>query len=152
MILMTVHYAGQSKEEKDVIQGIAYFFYSVFVLEAIIKLIGLGSNYFTDPWNKYDFIIVLGATLGLVLTLIEGFPHAILQLLKTMINTRMFKLVKRSKSLSFMFNTLMATIPALLNVGGLLLIFLYIYAILGVFLFSEVKVQDNAPLTENLNF
>jgi hypothetical protein len=64
----------------------------------------------------------------------------------------MFKLVKRSTSLSFMFNTLMATIPALLNVGGLLVLLLFIYSILGVFLFAEVKIDDNPPLTSNLNF
>lgn len=131
---------------------IAYFFYGVFVIEALIKLIALGKDYFSDSWNKYDFIIVVGATLGYVFALIDGFPHALLQLLKTTINTRMFKLVKRSKSLSFMFNTLMATIPALLNVGGLLLIFIYIYSVLGVFVFAEVSLENNPPLNQSLNF
>lgn len=73
-------------------------------------------------------------------------------LLNTFINTRTFKLVKRSDSLYFMFNTLIATIPALLSVGGLLFILLYFYAILGVFVFAEVKVEGNYPLTHNLNF
>ena len=64
----------------------------------------------------------------------------------------MFKLVKRSKPLSFMFNTLMATFPALLNVGGLLVILLYVYSVLGVFVFAEIKVEGNPPLSANLNF
>lgn len=51
-----------------------------------------------------------------------------------------------------MFNTLLATIPALLNVGGLLFIMLYIYSVLGVFIFAEVKVEGNGPMSKNLSF
>lgn len=36
------------------------------------------------------------------------------------------------------------------NVGGILLIVIYIYAILGVNLFASVKLQDN--LDEHANF
>jgi hypothetical protein len=32
-------------------------------------------------------------------------------------------------------------LPALTNIGGLLVLFLYIFSILGVFLFAEVKLQ-----------
>ena len=42
------------------------------------------------------------------------------------------------------------TLPALANVGGLLILFLYIYSIMGVFLFAEVKIE--APLHDNVNF
>jgi len=41
-------------------------------------------------------------------------------------------------------------IPSLANVGGLLFLFLYLYAILGVFLFS--KVQLNGALDRHANF
>jgi hypothetical protein len=34
------------------------------------------------------------------------------------------------------------TIPGMANVGGLLLLFLYIYSVLGVFLFANVKLDD----------
>lgn len=42
------------------------------------------------------------------------------------------------------------TLPALVNVGGLLLLLMYLYSVLGVFLFANVKKND--ALNEVLNF
>jgi len=42
-------------------------------------------------------------------------------------------------------------IPELANVGGLLLLFIFLYAVLGVFLFAEVKLQGDG-LTKHANF
>jgi len=48
------------------------------------------------------------------------------------------------------FNTFIITLPAMANVGGLLFLLLYLYSILGVQLFAEVKIEGNLP--ENLSF
>ena len=40
------------------------------------------------------------------------------------------------------FNTFVVTIPSLANIGGLLTLLLYLYSILGVFLFAPVKLQE----------
>ena len=31
----------------------------LFILEALVKIIGNGFKYFTDKWNKFDFFLVL---------------------------------------------------------------------------------------------
>lgn len=49
-----------------------------------------------------------------------------------------------------MFNTFIVTLPALVNVGGLLLLLLYLYSVLGVFLFAEVK--RNGMMNDVINF
>jgi Ion transport protein len=41
------------------------------------------------------------------------------------------------------------TIPALTNIGGLLVLFLYIYSVLGVFVFAEVKLQSYLDIHAN---
>lgn len=56
--------------------------------------------------------------------------------------SRILRLVKRAKSLKIIFETFIVTIPALVNVGGLLLLFLYLYSILGVSLFADVMLQS----------
>jgi len=48
-----------------------------------------------------------------------------------------------------MFETFLVTIPALTNIGGLLLLFLYIFSVLGVFLFAEVQLQSNLDVHAN---
>lgn len=42
------------------------------------------------------------------------------------------------------------TIPVMTNVGSLLFLFFYIYSVLGMFLFADVK--PNFPLDTNINF
>ena len=42
------------------------------------------------------------------------------------------------------------TLPALANVGSLLMLFLFMYAVLGVYLFADVKI--NPPLNDHINF
>jgi hypothetical protein len=54
--------------------------------------------------------------------------------------SRIFKYIKKNKDIKVIFETVLVTIPALTNIGGLLLLFLYIFSVLGVFLFAEIKL------------
>ena len=49
-----------------------------------------------------------------------------------------------------MFDTFVVTLPALANVGGLLLLLLYLYSVLGVYLFADIK--RNSIMTDVINF
>lgn len=53
---------------------------------------------------------------------------------------RILRLINRAKILKIIIDTLILTLPSLANVGGLLLLILYIYAVLGVELFYDVKL------------
>lgn len=61
-----------------------------------------------------------------------------------------FDFIKKKKAVKVIFETVLVTIPALTNIGGLLLLFLYIFSVLGVFLFADVQLQDS--LDEHANF
>ena len=52
--------------------------------------------------------------------------------------TRLLKLVKSLHGLQQLIETLIFSLPSLLNVGALLLLIFFIYAILGVFLFKDI--------------
>jgi hypothetical protein len=44
-------------------------FYSVYVLEILIKVIGLGfKQFFKDYYNIYDFLLILLSTIDIILT------------------------------------------------------------------------------------
>jgi hypothetical protein len=64
--------------------------------------------------------------------------------------SRIFKFVQKSKQIKVIFETLVVTIPAITNIGALLLLLLYMFSVLGVFLFAEVQLQDN--LDDHANF
>ena len=127
-------------------------FAGVFTLEAILKLIALDWDYFKEGWNIFDFTIVLGSLTGVVLNMFLtniNFGQAT-SLFRAFRVFRVIRLIKRAKSLRIMFTTLVVTLPALINVGGLLLLLIFLYSVLGVFLFAEVKIQ--APLHDYANF
>lgn len=48
---------------------INYVFAVIFTIEAMIKIIANGSNYFKDNWNKFDFLIVVATVIGIILDL-----------------------------------------------------------------------------------
>ena len=128
-----------------------YFFAGVFTIEAIVKIIALDKRYFVDPWNVFDFVIVIGTMITITLSQLldlEVGPQA--TLLRAFRIGRMFKIFKRNKSLKIIFQTFIATLPALANVGSLMLLFIYMYSILGVQLFATIKLSD--PLNDIVNF
>ena len=63
---------------------------------------------------------------------------------------RVFFFFKRNRSLKGTFQTFIVTLPSMANIGSLLLLIILIYAILGVYLFSTVRLSGD--LNENANF
>lgn len=56
--------------------------------------------------------------------------------------SRLLKLVKSMKSLHKIIETLIFCMPSLINVGALLLLFFFIFSVLGVFTFRDVTEGD----------
>ena len=123
----------------------------IFTMEAVVKLTAYRWQYFRDNWNNFDLFIVVGTIVG---TLMSQITDVSVGSQATVIRSfrigRMFKLLKRNKSLKIIFDTFLVTLPGLFNLGGLLVLFLYIYSVLGIYLFSLVKI--NEPMNSYINF
>eukprot|EP00347_Sterkiella_histriomuscorum_P005312 403357086 len=150
-IVLMITWFGQVNESIQILENVNYLFAAIFTLEAILKLIGLGlKKYFSERWNWFDFIVVIGTILSILLT---AFTEVTIGAATTFIRafriSRIFRLIKRARRLKVIFETFLVTIPALTNVGGLLVLFLYIYAILGVQLFATVKLQKDLDFNAN---
>ena len=151
-IVLLIKYYRMSDFFLNVLENLNYLFTSVFTLEAVIKIIGLGKAYFKDGWNIFDFLIVVFSGLSIILsqvTQINNVKGAI-TVIRSFRIMRILRLVKRAKSLRLVFSTLIVSLPGLVNVGGLLSLLLYLYAVLGTFLFATVK--RNGFLDEMVNF
>ena len=51
---------------------------------------------------------------------------------------RLFRVAQRAKGLRTLFNTLIVSLPAIFNVGSLLFLLMFVYAVLGMNLFGEI--------------
>lgn len=63
---------------------------------------------------------------------------------------KIFKHFRFTQSLRIMFQTFIHTLPAMGSIGGLLALLIYVYAVLGVSIFAEVKRVE--PFTGVMNF
>ena len=127
-----------------------YIFVGIFTFEAIIKITAYGKNYFYDNWNRFDFTVAILTALGIILDL-SGSSYGAEQttLIRAFRVLRIFRLVQRAKILRLIVDTMIITLPSMANVGGLLLLIYYIFAILGVQLFSTIRLQDTLNRNEN---
>ena len=64
MIAMGVDHYNMNEFIKDVMDTLNIIFTTVFTLEAVVKIIGLRHHYFKQPWNVFDFVVVIVSLLG----------------------------------------------------------------------------------------
>lgn len=139
-VTLAICYYSQPVYVDDVFDFINYGFASLFAIEASVKVFALGPKvYFSDKGNQFDFCIVLCSIFSTILSLVMNIDFgASSTFIRALRISRVFSFVSLARQIKILFETLIVTIPSLTNIGGLLLLFLYIYSVLGVFLFADV--------------
>jgi hypothetical protein len=123
----------------------------IFTLEVTIKIIGYGLRMFKDPWNIFDIFIVAITLIGIIIkssSQVQLGPQT--TIVRSFRIIRVFYFFKKNKSLRATLMTFMVSLPALVNIGSLLVLINLIYSILGVYLFADIKL--NNELNEHANF
>lgn len=114
-----------------------YIFTGIFVMEMLIKQISMGALYFYEMWNIFDFLIVLVSIATISLDYLSSISlGSSTTVVRAFRISKILRLIKRSKSLKHIFNTFIVSLKPLANIGSLLLLILYMYAIAGVILFG----------------
>jgi len=138
----------------EVLEYINIIFTVVFALEATIKIIGLRLHYFRRAWNVFDFVVVLLSVIGIILgEVLKGevfISPTLLRVVRVFRIGRVLRLVKAAKGIRKLLFALVISIPALFNIATLLFIFMFIFAIMGMTLFLNVRHQD--AITTTVNF
>jgi hypothetical protein len=144
MIVLALSWYNNPKELAEVLNYVNFGFALIFTAEAILKIFAFGKVYFEDGWNNFDFFVVCGTIGGII---VQYFTNVGVGPSTTVIRAfrigRVFRLVKKAKSLKLIFTTFIITIPSLANIGSLLLLLIYLYSVLGVFMFADLKLQEN---------
>ena len=123
-----------------VLEILNYIFTAIYTIEMVIKIVAMGKGYFQDGWCIFDFLIVVSAWVGILLLQVFNIDvGSISTIIRSFRIARVLKLVKSAKNLQQIFNTFILAIPELINVGALLVLFLFLFSVLGVTLFAEIK-------------
>ncbi|RZC43289.1 sodium channel protein 60E, partial [Asbolus verrucosus] len=153
MLSMGIEHYNQPHAVFFILEVSNAFFTTVFGLEAIVKIIGLRYHYFTVPWNVFDFLLVLASILGILMEdIMIDFPVSptLLRVVRVFRIGRILRLIKAAKGIRKLLFALVVSLPALFNIGALLALITFIYAIIGMFLFGHVKQQG--ALDDMVNF
>jgi hypothetical protein len=115
----------------------------LFAIELVINMAGSWFLFFwKNPWNVFDFIVVLVGLLAMGNAL-----NGPLEDLKMLRAFRVFRLFKRVKSLNKIVTALFKAIPGVINAFLIMLIVMCIYAILAVEYFRDAGA-DGTFVTE----
>ena len=99
--------------------------------------------YFIDSGNQFDFLIVVVSVSTSLVSIITGTEFgAKSNFIRAIRLLNALKHLKRAHHIKALFETIIITLPAICNIGGLLILFLFIYAVLGMNLFATLKLQD----------
>ena len=174
MFTMTLDQYKPAQLLSDILDYLNMFFIVVFTAECSLKVFALRLYYFKEPWNLFDFVVVILSILGqfhfesirmassnivtsrfpgLVLSdLIEKYfvSPTLLRVVRVAKVGRVLRLVKGAKGIRTLLFALAMSLPALFNICLLLFLVMFIYAIFGMSFFMNVKHKSG--IDEVYNF
>jgi len=137
---MCLEYYEAPTSYNKLLDGLDTFYIVVFTVEAMVKVVGLGwKQYIGSSWNKFDFFIVIVG----IISLFELSGDASFNVLRLFRIGRVLRLINKAKTLRTHFLTLMYSIPSLWNIGLLILVVFFVYAVIGMHLFGTEDKVDN---------
>uniref|UniRef100_A0A452ILN9 Sodium channel protein n=1 Tax=Gopherus agassizii TaxID=38772 RepID=A0A452ILN9_9SAUR len=145
MVTMMVETDDQSDEMKHILYWINMVFIVLFTGECVLKLISLRYYYFTIGWNIFDFVVVILSIVGMFLDkVIEKYfvSPTLFRVVRLARIGRILRLIKGAKGIRTLLFALMMSLPALFNIGLLLFLVMFIYAIFGMSKFAYVKKES----------
>ncbi|XP_035390987.1 voltage-dependent T-type calcium channel subunit alpha-1H [Electrophorus electricus] len=148
---MGVEYHEQPAELTDVLEISNIVFTSLFALEMLLKLVACGLiGYISNPYNIFDLIIVIISVWEIM-----GQADGGLSVLRTFRLLRVLKLVRFLPALRRQLVVLMKTMDNVATFCMLLMLFIFIFSILGMHLFGckfTLRSEGGDTVSDRKNF
>ncbi|KAM3866083.1 sodium channel protein type 2 subunit alpha-like [Diretmus argenteus] len=145
MVTMMVETDEQSERMESILNKINLVFIFIFTAECLMKIFALRCYFFTVGWNIFDFVVIILSIVGIVLAdIIEKYfvSPTLFRVIRLARIGRVLRLIRGAKGIRTLLFALMMSMPALFNIGLLLFLVMFIYAIFGMANFAYVKKQD----------
>ena len=139
-------YSGITAKHKVLLEFLDKLIISCFVLEIGLKIVSNGKrpwNFFSDPWNVFDFLIVA------VCLIPAGDTHffAAFRILRVL---RILRMITFLPKLRLIIGALLKSIPSMGYIILLISILFYVYAIVGVIVFGATDPMHFGDLHHTL--
>uniref|UniRef100_A0A8C1CGN8 Voltage-dependent L-type calcium channel subunit alpha n=1 Tax=Cyprinus carpio carpio TaxID=630221 RepID=A0A8C1CGN8_CYPCA len=161
-ICLAMQHHGQSQSFSKAMNILNMLFTGLFTVEMILKLIAfkprVRHGYFSDPWNVFDFLIVIGSIIDVILSEINGLQNTednarisitFFRLFRVM---RLVKLLSRGEGIRTLLWTFIKSFQALPYVALLIVMLFFIYAVIGMQMFGKIALRDQSQINRNNNF
>ncbi|XP_065672374.1 sodium channel protein 1 brain isoform X5 [Hydra vulgaris] len=153
ILLMMTHHYNQSEWVTRFLNRTNLIFTAIFSLELVLRLIVLRCHYFSNSWNIFDLVVVFLSVIGILIEYFEvtlSTSPNIFRFARILRISRLLRYFNSGKGIRRLMIALIVSLPALLNIGALLFLILFIYSIIGMSTFGHVKKQG--ALSEVVNF
>ncbi|XP_058640818.1 probable voltage-dependent R-type calcium channel subunit alpha-1E isoform X6 [Onychostoma macrolepis] len=125
----------------------------IFTVECVLKILAFGiMNYFRDTWNIFDFITVLGSITEIVVDKVHSAKSFNMGFLKLFRAARLIKLLRQGYTIRILLWTFVQSFKALPYVCLLIAMLFFIYAIIGMQVFGNIKLNTKSHINEHNNF
>ncbi|CAH7184152.1 Cacna1c [Phodopus roborovskii] len=155
-ICLAMQHYGQSCLFKIAMNILNMLFTGLFTVEMILKLIAFKpKGYFSDPWNVFDFLIVIGSIIDVILSETNSAEEnsrisiTFFRLFRVM---RLVKLLSRGEGIRTLLWTFIKSFQALPYVALLIVMLFFIYAVIGMQVFGKIALNDTTEINRNNNF
>ncbi|XP_041459338.1 voltage-dependent L-type calcium channel subunit alpha-1D-like isoform X6 [Lytechinus variegatus] len=155
-IILAMKYRTQTDTYRNVLDYMNIVFTAVFTVEFLLKIIAYKpKNYFRDYWNFFDFIIVLGSIIDIMIDMFSGndgkkqFSINFFRLFRVM---RLIKLLSRGEGIRTLLWTFIKSFQALPYVALLIVMLFFVYAVIGMQMFGRIKITLDDAINRNNNF
>ncbi|CAG7729654.1 unnamed protein product [Allacma fusca] len=163
IVLNTVTMAMKFHEQPDsyteFLDKVNVIFSVLFSTECFLKLTAFGPKmYFSDGWNTFDFIIVVGSFIDIALSddgeAVEEAEESFISIsfFRLFRVARLVKLLNRSEGIRTLLWTFMKSLMALPYVVLLIMLLFFIYAVVGMQMFGKIKLDSDTEIHRGNNF
>uniref|UniRef100_A0A8C1RHR0 Voltage-dependent calcium channel type A subunit alpha-1 n=1 Tax=Cyprinus carpio TaxID=7962 RepID=A0A8C1RHR0_CYPCA len=151
IVLMMKHHDPRIEGYDNALKYLNTVFTVIFTVECVLKILAFGIvNYFRDTWNIFDFITVLGSITEIVVDKVHtGFNMGFLKLFRA---ARLIKLLRQGYTIRILLWTFVQSFKALPYVCLLIAMLFFIYAIIGMQVFGNIKLNPKTQINEHNNF
>ncbi|XP_048873398.1 calcium channel, voltage-dependent, L type, alpha 1F subunit isoform X2 [Brienomyrus brachyistius] len=155
-VTLAVQHYEQSKIFSYTMDILNMVFTGLFTVEMVLKILALRfRHYFTDAWNSFDALIVVGSVVDIVVTEFsssEDSSRVSITFFRLFRVMRLVKLLSKGEGIRTLLWTFLKSLQALPYVALLIAMIFFIYAVIGMQTFGKIAMQDHTHINRNNNF